>query len=71
MKKITEIYAVVVPDEDGQEKIVSLRNGSEVVPLFGDNKENVKMMFTTGKMIAEGDGKGWKIRRFVLAEDAE
>lgn len=67
-KKITEMFAIVMEDENGVEGIIGENMLGQWFPFIGTDTKNMSRMLTTADAISLRLERPYKILKFRLAE---
>lgn len=68
MEKITEMFAFVMTDSNGDEGIIGENLGGQWFPFIGTNTNNMGIMIKRADFISLSIGKPYKILKFKLQE---
>lgn len=68
MVKITEMFAFVMTDSNGDEGIIGEQMGGQWFPFIGVDTNNMERMIKRADFISLSIGKPYKILKFKLQE---
>lgn len=68
MEKITEMFAFVMIDSEGDEGIIGENVGGQWFPFIGTDPSNMEKMIERADFISLSIGKPYKILKFKLQE---
>lgn len=68
---ITEMFAFVAIDEDGDEGLLGTKMGDSWYPLVGSNMARVELLKPIAKNIAKIVGEKVRLKKFKFVEESE
>lgn len=69
--EITEIWAFIAVDDDGDEGLTSFQQNNKLIPMIAADEDRVAIYMPIAKAMAKKSGKKVRLVKFTMREDVE